>query len=101
MLRVLPLNVAAPEVPVVVRVMGDWRPREEVATAESVPPADDTRPLPRPVKATVPVAVRLPEESEPSKYPFPATESFAKGEVVPMPMLPSETAEPVPVTPVP
>ena len=32
---------------------------------------------------------------EPSKYPFPATESFAKGEVVPMPTLPPSVASQV------
>ena len=30
--------------------------------------------------------------SVPSKYPFPATESFAKGEVVPMPTLPEDAS---------
>ena len=37
---------------------------------------------------SVPVAVRLEPGREPLKNPFPATESEAKGEEVPMPMLP-------------
>ncbi|NCN25911.1 hypothetical protein GW935_04685, partial [Candidatus Falkowbacteria bacterium] len=49
---------------------------------------------------TVLVAMIDEAVSVPSKYPFPATESFANGEVVPMPTLPLFlTTSPVPVKP--
>src|SRR5947209_15489871 len=49
---------------------------------ERVPDVDFTSPEPRPVKAMVPVAVRLPP-----MYELPPTERSEDGEVEPIPML--------------